>query len=84
MALHAKREVVAVGLHALDHPVRRSGADGEARRDVTYGLVMETVDARSGRAEQRRELRTRLDVQVVAEVIASMFAHVVPERLLDL
>jgi hypothetical protein len=29
-------------------------------------------------------LRAGLDVQVVAEVVASMLAHVVPERLLDL
>jgi hypothetical protein len=51
MALHTEREVVVAGLDALDHPVSRSSADGEARRDVTHGLVMKTVDARYGRAE---------------------------------
>src|ERR1051326_3587413 len=82
MALDGDDQAV-VRLHALDCPVLAGGRLVQPCRQLLDGLVVKAVDPDLVLAGGLAELRGRLNLDGVGEVVAAVLAHVVVIQVLD-
>jgi hypothetical protein len=80
MTLEPDRELIPSRLDGLDHAIAGASSDPEAVGDRSHRLMVKAVYYRKVRSDGPLEQRPSLHVDIMAQVVTSMFADVVRKR----